>query len=92
MAYTDKVTEVIDGDTFKRQSSTKNVRLENVYAPELGKPGGYAAKRELQRLIDYENVSIDEVGSSYDRVVAQVNRARDGLDVNAAMRRFLNQS
>ncbi len=92
MAYNDKVTEVIDGDTFKRQSSTKNVRLKNVYAPELGKPGGYAAKRELQRLIDYENVSINETGTTYDRVEAQVNRSRDGLDVNRAMREFLRRT
>ena len=93
MAYTDRVTKVLDGDTFERQSnSSVNVRLKDVYAPELNEDGGYAAKWELERIIDNESVTINETGKTYNRVEARVVRNRDNLNVNQHMINYLRRN
>ncbi|MCX7995597.1 MAG: thermonuclease family protein [candidate division WOR-3 bacterium] len=46
----EKVTEVIDGDTFKTEQG-KTVRLLGINAPELDEPGGDIAKEFLKTLI-----------------------------------------
>ena len=60
MARKEKVTNVIDGDTFETSSRKNPVRLANVDAPEKGTPGGTAATRALKQLIEGETVSIPD--------------------------------
>ncbi|MCI0723818.1 MAG: thermonuclease family protein [Acidobacteria bacterium] len=85
MAVRAQVREVIDGDTFR---TAKIIRLANVDAPELSQPGGQAAKKKLESLIGGKEVVYDEKAhDNYGRIVAQVSV--DGLDVNAAMNRYL---
>ena len=86
-AVSAKVVQVIDGDTFK---TAYVIRLADVDAPELDEPGGPAAKRELERLIGGKDITYEEKARDvYGRIVAQV--WVNGIDVNAAMRRFLSQ-
>ena len=86
MARKERVTCIIDGDTFKTASRKNPVRLANVDAPEKGQPGGAAATAALRRLIAGETVSIDTVARDcYGRSVANVKVGRES--VNAAMRR-----
>jgi len=47
---TEKVTEVIDGDTFKTDKG-KTIRLLGINAPEISDPGGDLAKEFLKSLI-----------------------------------------
>lgn len=44
------VKRVIDGDTFEIRSGER-IRIARVDAPELNDPGGEAAKRRMQRLL-----------------------------------------
>ncbi len=46
-----KVTEVLDGDTFETEFG-KRVRLANVNAPEVGKPGADEVTAKLRKLIE----------------------------------------
>ena len=78
-----KVTQVIDGDTFKVQGG-KVIRLANVSAPELGTKGGAKARNELKELIGGKTVLYNTVGKSYGRDVADVKVA--GKSVNQVMR------
>ncbi len=82
-----KVAKVLDGDTFETASG-KRVRLANVNAPEIGKPGADEATAKLRELIDGKNIYIDPVGTSYGRVVANITV--EGESVNSAMRTFIN--
>ena len=84
MARKERVTQIIDGDTFRTASRKNPVRLAHVDAPELGKSGGQAAKRALEDLIGGETVSIDTVARDrYGRAVAKVKLGR--RSVNKAM-------
>lgn len=85
MPRKEKVTRVIDGDTFKTASRKNPVRLANVDAPEKGQRGAAAATQALKQLIQGKDVTINTVGRSYGRSVANVKA--DGKSVNAAMRR-----
>src|SRR5437660_10003801 len=61
----------IDGDTLV--CNHQKVRLTNVYAAELNQPGGYAAKRRLQRLISSGEVVLRPYGlDRYGRTLAEV--------------------
>ncbi len=82
-----KIAEVLDGDTFETESG-KRVRLANVNAPEVGKPGADEATAKLRELVDGKNARINPVGTSYGRVVADVTV--DGKSVNDAMNTFIN--
>jgi len=55
---TEKVTEVIDGDTFKTKAGS-TVRLLGVNAPEINDPGGDIAKQMLTCLIKDRNVRLE---------------------------------
>ena len=82
----EKVTSVIDGDTF--DTATRRVRLAEVNAPEKGRRGYSEATSKLKRLIDGKTVSIGKVLSfSYGRDVCEVKV--DNLSVNNEMRKFL---
>jgi len=86
MARKERVTRVIDGDTFKTASRKHPVRLANVDAPERGSRGGAAATSRLRRMIGGEVVSVDTVArDKYGRSVANVRLGRKS--VNKAMRR-----
>lgn len=54
---TEKVTEVIDGDTFKTDKK-KTVRLLGINTPEIIEPGGDLAKEFLSKMILNENVRL----------------------------------
>lgn len=84
MARHERVTKVIDGDTFETASRKKPVRLAGVDTPEKGQPGFEAAKRSLQELIGGEEVEIDTVArDTFGRSVAKVKVG--GRSVNRAM-------
>jgi endonuclease YncB( thermonuclease family) len=86
MARREKVTRVVDGDTFMTGSRKRPVRLANVNAPEKGSRGASAATQALRDLVQGQTVSIETVARDrYRRTVANV-RVGD-RSVNAAMRR-----
>ncbi len=87
MPRKEKVTRVIDGDTFETGSRKNAVRLANVNAPEKGQRGAAAATQALKQLIQGKDVTMKTVARSYGRSVANVKA--DGKSVNAAMRRKL---
>jgi endonuclease YncB( thermonuclease family) len=81
----ERVTAVIDGDTFRTASRKNPVRLANVDAPERSQRGGAAATEALRRLIKGETVTIDPVARDvYGRTVANVKLGRQS--VNKTMR------
>lgn len=85
MPRKERVTRVIDGDTFMTDRRQNPVRLANVDAPEKGEPGGAAATKTLRDFIEGETVSIDTVArDGYGRSVAKVKLGRQS--VNKAMR------
>ena len=85
MARKEKVTKVIDGDTFETASRKNPVRLANVDAPEKGQPGAGKATEALRQLIQGEDVTIDTVARDrYGRSVANVKAGRKS--VNKAMK------
>ena len=74
------VCNVVDGDTldvtpkwqFSGQTGTR-VRLANVNAPEIGRPGGLAAKRRLEHLVLNKQIQLrNAVNISYGRLVCDV--------------------
>lgn len=82
----ERVTRVIDGDTFETASRKRPVRLANVDAPEKRQPGYQPAKQRLKDLIAGEMVEVQTVArDTYGRAVAKVKV--DGQQVNEAMRR-----
>lgn len=89
MARNEKVTRVIDGDTFKTSIRRNSVRLANVYAPERRRPGAAAATNALRSLIGGKIVRIQTIGRSYGRAVAEV--WIDGRSVNAIMRKIIRK-
>ena len=67
-----KVTKVIDGDTFKLKTGRK-VRLLGIDTPELENCGGEEAKTRLTELIDNKRVRLEEkTGETYGRIQALV--------------------
>lgn len=81
MARKEKVTRVIDGDTFETSSRKKSVRLANVDAPEKGEPGSAGAKEKLEKLILGQEVRVDTVArDKYGRAVARVYRGRESVN------------
>lgn len=90
MARKEKVTKVIDGDTFKTSSRKNPVRLANVDAPEKGQPGAATATSALRNMIQGEEVVIDTVARDvYGRSVANVKIG--GKSVNKAMNEKLGK-
>jgi micrococcal nuclease len=60
----------IDGDTLV--CNRQKVRLTNVYAAELNQPGGSAAKRRLQALVQGREVVLRAYGHDrYGRLLAE---------------------
>jgi len=85
---TERVSEVIDGDTFKTESGM-TVRLLGINAPEIGEPGGDIAKEILTLLILNRNVKLKgdiTDKDDYGRILRYVYT--DGKFVNAEMVRL----
>jgi len=90
MPRKEKVTRVIDGDTFETASRKHPVRLANVDAPEKGQRGAAEARRALQQMIEGKEVVIDtKARDRYSRAVANVKIGRKS--VNKAMRERLKK-
>ncbi len=86
MPRRERVTKVIDGDTFMTASRKNPVRLANVDTPEKRQPGYQKAKQALADLIQDETVTIDtKARDKYRRSVANVKVK--GRSVNAAMKK-----
>jgi endonuclease YncB( thermonuclease family) len=86
MARKERVTRVIDGDTFETARRKHSVRLAGVDTPEKGQPGHAAARNALSQLIDGKTVEIDtQARDSYGRSVANVKV--DRRSVNRAMKK-----
>jgi endonuclease YncB( thermonuclease family) len=83
--YQGYVVKVIDGDTFW---TIKKIRLARVNAPEIYTLRGQKAKQKLEDLILHKNIGYEPVGTSYDRVVAEV--WLNGRNINDIMIDFLN--
>jgi endonuclease YncB( thermonuclease family) len=61
----------IDGDTLV--CNHQKVRLTNVYAAEMNQPGGSAAKRKMQVLVQNREVGLVTHGRDrYGRILAEV--------------------
>ena len=90
MTRKEKVTKVIDGDTFQTASRKHSVRLANVNAPEKGKPGSTKATQALKNLIQGQQVQINTVArDQYGRSVANVKVG--SKSVNKAMNQKLKK-
>lgn len=86
----ERVTKVIDGDTFRTNTRKHSVRLSNVNAPERGTKAGKTATQALRNLIQGKKVEVDtEARDVYRRAVAKVKVS--GKSVNAAMNRRLKK-
>jgi endonuclease YncB( thermonuclease family) len=60
----------VDGDTLV--CNHQKVRLTNVYAPEMNQPGGAAAKKKLQALVQNREVALRTHGKDrYGRWLAE---------------------
>jgi len=86
MARKERVTRVIDGDSFKTRSRKNSVRLANVNAPEKDQRGFSKAKNQLANLIQGQEVLIDTVAHDrFRRSVAKVYKS--GKSVNKEMQK-----
>ena len=87
MARKEKVSGVIDGDTFTTKDRKNPVRLANVDTPEKGQPGYDSATKALRRIISGKEVSIDtKARDHYGRSVANVKVGTKS--VNKAMKKY----
>ena len=75
---------VDDGDTFQTAKGDW-IRLANVCAPNSGEDGYAEAKNILSNLILNKEISYEQVGTSYNRIVAEVWVGE--INVNEYMRR-----
>jgi endonuclease YncB( thermonuclease family) len=87
MPIKEKVTKVIDGDTFLTNRRKHPVRLANIDTPEKGQSGYSDAKKALQDLIGGQEVIIDtKARDKFNRSVANVKIGNKS--VNKAMKDF----
>ncbi len=77
MPRKEKVTKVIDGDTFMTDKRKNPVRLANVDTPEKRQPGYQNAKKELEKLVADQEVSIDTIAR--DKYVVPLPKLKLGL-------------
>ena len=90
MARKERVSKVIDGDSFRTKSRKNPVRLANVDAPEKDQTGFSKAKNQLSNLIQGDEVIIDTVArDKFGRSVANVYLGRKS--VNKEMQKRLRK-
>ena len=78
-----KVKQIINGDTFivnRKIGKTNVVRLAGIHAPEKHQFGSKKATNRLRGLIGGKTVTIVPVGTSYNRVVANVRSNRKSIN------------
>ena len=81
MSRKERVTSVIDGDTFETASRKKPVRLANVDAPEKGQLGSVKATEALRMMIEGQEVRIETVSrDKYGRAVVNVYKGRESIN------------
>lgn len=86
MTRKERVTRVIDGDTFETASRKHPVHLAGVDARDKGQMGYAAARNAPSRLIDGKTAEIDtRARDSYGRSVAKVKVG--GKSVNRGMKK-----
>ena len=77
----EKVTKVVDGDTFYTNRREKPIRLANANAPDKGERGHGNAKKFLERQILGKEVGIDTVAvDKYGRYIANVYDGRRSVN------------
>jgi len=87
MTRKEKVTDIFDGDTFLTSVRKHPVRLNGVDTPEKGEPGYQQAKKELEKLIQDKEVTIETVArDKFRRPVAKVKVGPQS--VNKAMQKY----
>ena len=70
-----KGAKTIDGDTFRY--GEKRYRIQNINAPEIGKPGWKQSTRSLQRKIDSGNYKWQPVARDvYGRTVVKPKKIK----------------
>lgn len=80
MVRKERVTKIIDGDTFETSRRKNPVRLANVDAPEKGQRGFVKATEVLRKMIEGEEVKIETVGrDKYGRAIAKVYKGRESV-------------
>ena len=90
MTRKERVTRVIDGDTFETNRRKIPVRLGGYNAPELNQRGGKTAKKALENMLLGKEVSIDtKARDKYRRPVANVKLGR--VSVNKTMKERLKK-
>jgi len=90
MARKERVSKVIDGDSFRTTTRKNPVRLANVNAPEKGQTGFSKAKKQLTNLIQGQEVLIDTVArDKFRRSVTRVHKG--GKSVNKEMQKRLKK-
>lgn len=77
--YTATCEFVQDGDTF-RTAGQNWIRLARYDAPEEGKPNYAEAKQLLSSLILNKEIVYEQVGTSYNRIVAEVWQANRNIN------------
>ncbi|MEA3306707.1 MAG: thermonuclease family protein [Elusimicrobiota bacterium] len=85
-----KVTQIIDGDTFK-VTGGKAIRLAEVRAPEKGTRSGAQAKHDLRKLIEGKTVDYNTVGKSYGRDVAKVKVNKKSINQTMRNKGYKNK-
>ena len=86
----EKVTRIIDGETFETSGRNKSIRLANVCAPETGTQSGVRAAKYLDGLIGGRMVEVDTLGrDGFGSAMARVRV--NGESVNLTMNRKLWQ-
>jgi len=89
-AFQATVTAVHDGDTLTLDTGQK-VRLWGIDAPETksrkwaAQPGADGARDALAAMALMQIVEVEQRGRSYDRIVAVVTRAADGLNLSGEL-------
>lgn len=84
MTRKEKVTKIIDGDTFLTDKRKNPIRLANVDTPEKRQPGYQKAKKALDTLIGGKEVSIETV--AHDKYRRSIAKVKIGVrSVNKAM-------
>ena len=78
-SYSATCEYVQDGDTF-RTAKQNWIRLARYDAPEEGKPDYAKAKQLLSSLILDKEIVYEEVGKSYNRIVAEVWQASRNIN------------